>query len=222
MLIGIDRVIIPIDEDEREDLSRRLVDAGLVYTGDTGLSDHPTADAHFALEGGGFIELVWEREPGTSPFRDLFDAMPRVAGLGFTSNDFDADRQRFAGEGTAWLWERSAEDEGGASRSAGPATVGEEDPYLFLIDGQRLPYADAGATGRLTEIMIEGISAPERRRRYVESLAVTFQDDQFIVGGTTVRFRQDDGMPIANSLTIDGARIDDELRLARGAMSFKR
>ena len=38
MLIGIDRVIIPIDEDEREGLSRRLVDAGLVYTGDTGLS----------------------------------------------------------------------------------------------------------------------------------------------------------------------------------------
>jgi hypothetical protein len=31
MLIGIDRVIIPIDEGERNELSQRLVDAGLVY-----------------------------------------------------------------------------------------------------------------------------------------------------------------------------------------------
>jgi hypothetical protein len=222
MLIGIDRIIIPIDEGEREQLSRRIVDAGLVYTGDTGLSDHPTADAHFALEGGGFIELVWEREPGTSPFGTLFDAMPRVAGLGFTSNDFDADRQRFAGEDTAWLWERAAADEGGASRSAGPATVGEEDPYLFLIDGQRLPYADSGAKGRLTEIVIEGRSAAERRGRYIESLTATFEGDEFVVGATIVRFRQNEGMPIANSLTIEGARVDDELQLSRGAISFKR
>jgi hypothetical protein len=221
MLIGIDRVIIPIDEGERNELSQRLVDAGLVYAGDTGLEDHPTADAHFALERGGFIELVWEREPGTSPFPNLFDDMPRVAGLGFTSNEFDADRQRFAGEKTAWLWERSAE-EGGASRSAGPATVGKEDPYLFLIDGQRLPYVESGAAGRLTEIVIEGTSAPERRRRYADSLAVPFEDQQFVVGDTTVRFRQKGGVPIANSLTVEGARIDAELQLARGAISFKR
>src|SRR5262249_37587238 len=157
-------------------------------------------------------------EPGTSPFRTLFDGMPRIAGLGFTSNEFDGDRQRFAGEKAAWLWERSAEDGGGASRSAGPATVGEEDPYLFLIDGQRLPYADAGATGRLTEIVVGGPSAPERRRRYVDSLAVTFQGDRFVVGGTTVRFRQTDGVSVTNSLTIEGARIEDELQLSRGAI----
>jgi hypothetical protein len=222
MLIGIDRVIVPIEEGERDALSQRLVDAGLVYTGDTGLSNHPTADAHFALEGGGFVELVWEREPGSSPFRNLFDGMPRIAGLGFTSNDFDADRQRFAGEKDAWLWERSDDDEGGASRSAGPATVGEEDPYLFLIDGPRLPYADSGGEGRLTDIVIEGTSAPERLRRYTESLAVTFQDDQCVVGGTTVRFRPKDGVSIANSLTVEGARIDDELQFARGAISFRR
>jgi hypothetical protein len=221
MLIGIDRVIIPIDEGERDELSQRLVDAGLIYAGDTGLDGHPTADAHFALQGGGFVELVWEREPGASPFRSLFDSMPRVAGLGFTSNDFDNDRQRFAGERAAWLWERSAE-EGGASRSAGPATVGEEDPYLFLIDGQRLPYAESGATGRLTEIVVEGRSAAERRRRYAESLAVTFQDQQFVVGDTTVRFRQTTGVTTATSLTVDGARVDGELQLSRGAISFKR
>ena len=129
MLIGIDRVIVPIEAGERDALSQRLVDAGLVYTGDTGLESHPTADAHFALEGGGFVELVWEREPGASPFRNLFDGMPRVAGLGFTSDDFDADRQRFAGEKDAWLWERSDEHfrrTGLGRRIRQPAPVGRE------------------------------------------------------------------------------------------------
>ena len=55
-----------------------------------------------------------------------------------------------------------------------------------------------------------------------ESLAVTFNHDQFVVGGTTVRFRQKDGVSIANSLTVEGARIDDELQFSRGAISFKR
>jgi hypothetical protein len=85
-----------------------------------------------------------------------------------------------------------------------------------------LPYADAGAKGRLTEVVIEGRSAAERRRRYIASLTVTFQGDEFLVGGTIVRFRQNEGMPIANSLTIEGARVDDELQLSRGAISFKR
>ena len=61
MLIGVDRVIVPIAEKDLGELSQQLEEAGLVYTGDTGLPDHPSADAHFALEGGGFIELVWER-----------------------------------------------------------------------------------------------------------------------------------------------------------------
>jgi hypothetical protein len=164
---------------------------------------------------------VWERRPGASPFRKLFDEMPRVAGLGFTSNEFDADRQRFAGERSAWLWERSP-DEGGAARSAGPATVGEEDPYLFLIAGEQLPYADSGAVGRLTEIVVEGTSAPERRRRYEDSLAVAFEGPLVVVGGTTMRFEENDAFAIATSLTIEGARISDELQLSRGTISFKR
>jgi len=221
MLLGVDRVIVPIEESELDELSRRLVEAGLVHVGDTGLDDHPTADAHFALEGGGFVELVWERQPGSSEFRTLFEDMPRIAGFGFTSDEFDSDRQRFAGEPTAWFWERPSEDSKFA-RSAGPATVGEEDPYLFLIDDRQLPYADSGAAGRLTEIVVEGTSAPESLRRYADALAVEWEGDQFVVGGTTVRFRERGPLAAVTSLTIEGARVPDELELSRGAISFKR
>jgi hypothetical protein len=119
------------------------------------------------------------------------------------------------------LWERPSDDSN-IARSAGPATVGEEDPYLFLIDGEQLPYGDSGAAGRLTEIVIAGTSAPDPRRRYVDSLPVTFADERFVVGGTTVRFREQGPLALATSLTIEGARVSAELELSRGAISFKR
>lgn len=220
MLLGIDRVIVPVDLDGRERLSHELVEAGLVYAGDTGLDDHPTADGHFALEGGGFVELVWERHDGASPFRMLFEDNPRVAGIGFTTDDFDADRQPFADEARGWLWERRPGDNR-TTRSAGPAPVGEEDPYLFLIDSPKLPYVDEGAAGRLTEVLVEGTAASECGRRVAASLGLSLDEDRFTVGDTTVRFDQTGSVPIATSLTIEGARTAHEIPLTRGVIRFK-
>jgi hypothetical protein len=219
MLLGIDRVIVPIAEEDRDSLSAQLEEAGLVYVGDTGLPDHPSADAHFALEGGGFVELVWERAPGSSPFRTLFTGMPRVAGLGFTSPDFDRDRLHFEQEPDAWHWRRE-NDDGSVAESAGPATVGEEDPYLFLISAPRLPYDDSGATGRLTEVLITGSGAADRLDRYAKALAVAVEDGSFQVGETRVAFSSDDVPGVTNSLVIAGAKVDRTLELARGRITF--
>jgi hypothetical protein len=219
MLIGVDRVIVPIAEKDLGELSQQLEEAGLVYTGDTGLPDHPSADAHFALEGGGFIELVWERNPGGSPFQQLFTDMPRVAGLGFTSTEFDADRRHFEDEPDAWHWRRDRDD-GGVSESAGPATVGEEDPYLFLISAPELPYSDRGAIGKLAEVRIEGTEAAGRLDRYATALAVGSDGGAFQVGETRVSFSRDDRPGVVNSLVIVGAKVSRTLELARGEITF--
>jgi hypothetical protein len=220
MLIGIDRIIVPIVESDLDGLSAQLVEAGLVYAGDTGLPDNPSADAHFALEDGGFIELVWERTPGGSPFQQLFTEMPRVAGVGFTATEFEADRQRIAAEPDAWHWRREADD-GAVSESAGPATVGEEDPYLFLISAPQLPYADLGASGRLTELVIEGADASARRERYVGALPIPVEGDSFTVGKTRVSFVPGATPGIVNSLVITGAKVSRTLALSRGEITFK-
>jgi hypothetical protein len=219
MLLGIDRVIVPIAESDRDHLSAQLEEAGLVFVGDTGLPDHPSADAHFALEGGGFVELVWERTPGSSPFGQLFTDMPRVAGLGFTTPDFGRDRLHFAEEPDAWHWRREGDD-GSISESAGPATVGEEDPYLFLISAPVLPYGDAGATGRLTEVVIAGAGANARLERYAQALAVEAEGGSFQVGDTRVVFSPDGVPGVLNSLVIAGAKVDRTLELARGRITF--
>lgn len=220
MLIGIDRIIIPIDERDREQLSERLIEAGLVYSGDTGLADHPTADAHYALEGGGFIELVWERDPGAAPFRRLFSEMPRVAGIGFTSTQFDADRQAFANEPGAWLWRREREGREEA-RSAGPAPVGEEDPYLFLIADQTLPYAQSGASGRLASVSVAGAGAAQARQRYEQSLRIPFADNGFTVGETRIEFACSDLPGVSTSLVIEAAKQAATIELAKGSIVFR-
>jgi hypothetical protein len=145
--------------------------------------------------------------------------MPRIAGLGFTSTEFDVDRRHFEEEPDAWHWRRDRDD-GSVGESAGPATVGEEDPYLFLISAPDLPYNDRAATGRLTEVVIAGTGAAERLDRYAKALAVVPVHDALVVGETRVAFSRDGAPGVVNSLVITGAKVSRTLQLARGEITF--
>lgn len=223
MILGIDHLVLPVGAGDGEELRAQLLDIGMTRLGDGDSGDHGARNTLLAFDGGGFLELTWEREPGAAPFPGLFDVTPRLAGVGFTSNDFDNDRQRFDDAPAAWLWEREwirSDGERVGYRAAGPIPVGEA--YLFLMEGSALPNADVNSRGRLTEIRLTGAPATQWRDTYESSLGIPFQNDRCTVGHTDLVFARDEVPVLVTSLTLSGTGVDRTIQLAQGTIELKR
>jgi hypothetical protein len=222
MIIGIDHLVLPTAGDDVEALRRRLLEIGMTRLGDGESGDHGTANTLLAFDGGGFLELTWEREPGAAPFPGLFEITSRVAGVGFTSDEFDEDRTRFADAAEAWLWEREwvrSDGERLGYRAAGPIPVGEA--YLFLMEGSALPNVETESKGRLVEVRLTGKPAKQWLEIYESSLDMPFEDGRCTVGHTDIVFAPDDGARLVTSITLAGTGVDESLPLAQGEILLR-
>src|SRR5205809_3030950 len=92
VIFGVDHLVLC---GARQDLARlraRLSAAGFVpVAGRLRFDEIGAHSESIAYRGGGFVEVVYEVEPGKSP-RPWFDGpVPRLIGLGVSSEDFERD-----------------------------------------------------------------------------------------------------------------------------------
>jgi hypothetical protein len=102
MIFSIDHLVIAVDRDLQGDLTRRLPRSGFREVNFTlPFEDDGVVSDSLAYGGGGFTELLCETDPSRAQ-QVWFAEGPRVTGLGFASDDFDADTA-WDGDPGAWV-----------------------------------------------------------------------------------------------------------------------
>ncbi len=222
MIKGIDHLVLPTGSKEQaEAIAEKLLAEGLLIGGRGDSGDHGASNILVALEGGGFIELTWEHAPGSAPFPGLFRATPRVAGIGFTSTNIEEDGRAWSDLESAWLWERDWTDDTGQKkgyRANGPFPVGEA--YLFLMEGDRFPYDDVGARGKLVEIAFSGGEHELWEKRYRTLLDLEWEDGVARTGWTRISFAPGDNPRLEARLRIDVPGEGGSIDFAEGGIDL--
>ena len=191
MIRGVDHVVLAVDASDRRSLAERLLAAGFV---DIPLHlDFPeigAASDSYAMANGGFVELVHVMRPGVAPAA-WFDAVPRVIGLGFMSDDFEADVAAWGEPEGMWIMDQDQMLADGSTlniHAAGPHPH-FEDFYVFVMDRRELPYAHLGARPRLESVTLAGRRADDWRSRLSEWLRAPLEGEELRVGDVALRFR---------------------------------
>jgi hypothetical protein len=170
VIFGVDHIVLCGSRDDFERLRSRLLPAGFVpVPGKLRFDEISAHSESLAYRGGGFVEVVYEVRPGEAP-RGWFDGpVPRVMGLGVSSDDFERDT-------VGWLWTMDEEqvlDDGSSLRihAAGPHE--HLSPlYLFAMDrpGRMLDHPHLGGLAKLTALTFDGQETALWRRRLDEWL----------------------------------------------------
>jgi hypothetical protein len=188
----VDHVVLAVDAGGRRSLAERLLAAGFV---DIPLHlDFPeigAASDSYAMAGGGFVELVYETRRGAAPAA-WFQEVPRVIGLGFMSDEFDADVGAWGEPDGMWLMDEDQVLSDGTVlniHAAGPHPH-FEDFYVFVMDRLELPYPHLGARPRLDAITFAGERADEWGSSLSKWLRARREGDELRVGEVALRFRR--------------------------------
>jgi len=188
VIFGVDHLVLCGNRADLERLSSRLSPAGFVpVPGKLRFDEIGAHSESVAYRGGGFLEVVYEVRPGAAP-RTWFDRpIPRVMGIGVSSDDFEHDT-------AGWLWtmdEEQALDDGSTLRihAAGPHE--HLSPlYLFAMDrrDRTLDHPDLGGLAELTSLTFGGQDAALWRRQLDEWLG-----GSDAIGDVELRFVEGDG-----------------------------
>ena len=165
MIFGIDHLVLCGSRDNLERLRARLSPAGFVpVPGKLRFDEIGAHSESLAYRGGGFVEVVYEVRADEAP-RAWFDGpVPRVIGIGVSSDDFEHDT-------AGWLWTMDEEQvlEDGTSlriHAAGPHE--HLSPlYLFSMDRpeRTLDHPHLGGLAELASLTFNGQEAALWRRQ---------------------------------------------------------
>lgn len=159
MIFGVDHLVLCGGRNDLEWLRSRLRPAGFVPVPEKLRFDEIGAHSEsFAYQGGGFVEVVYEVRQGEAPRAWFEGQVPRVIGIGVSSDDFERDT-------AGWLWTMDEEQEldGGARlriHAAGPHE--HLSPlYLFAMDrpDRTLDHPDLGGVAELASLAFVGQEA---------------------------------------------------------------
>jgi hypothetical protein len=170
VIFGVDHVVLCGSRSDLRRLRSRLAPAGFVpVPGRLRFDEIGAHSESLAYRGGGFIEVVYEVRAATAPRAWFGGAMPRVMGIGVSSDDFERDT-------AGWLWTMDEEqvlDDGSTFRihAAGPHEH-LSNVYLFAMDraDRTLDHPHLGGTAELVSLTFAGHDAPLWRRRLREWL----------------------------------------------------
>jgi hypothetical protein len=170
MIFGVDHLVLCGGPGDLERLRAHLSSAGFVSVpGKLRFDEIGAHSESLAYRGGGFVEVVYEVRSGEAPSAWFAGPVPRVIGLGVSSDDFERDT-------AGWLWTMDEEqrlDDGSTLRihAAGPHK--HLSPlYLFAMDRptRTLDHPQLGATAELASLTFTGSDAELWRRRFEEWL----------------------------------------------------
>lgn len=215
MIFGVDHLVLCGGRDDVERLRARLTPAGFVpVPGRLRFDEIGAHSESVAYRGGGFVEVVYEVAAGNAP-RVWFDGpVPRVMGIGVSSDEFDLDT-------ADWEWTMDEEQEledGSVLRihAAGPHEHLSEF-YVFAMDrpDRRLDHPGLGATSELLALTFSGCGSTAWRER-----CFRWFGSSEAIGKVQLRFVEG-SEPISVSPTFRVSAEPGTVPLARGAIELQ-
>ena len=212
MIFSVDHVVFAATREQASHLITTLHGCGLAPV-DFHLDfpdDHLASDS-VGLQGGILLEFVYETAEHEGPAA-WFDQVPRVIGIGFSSDDFAVD--------TAWdsepgAWTMAAEQ--GMPNAAGPHEH-QSDFYVFVMNRKDgvLQFPEVTDGPRLTQIAMEGAESATWRERLQRWLGLEADGDGLLAGGTRIAFADGPPAGVRASLTLQASQGPAVIPLATG------
>ena len=214
MIFSIDHVVFAATKQQASDLITTLhgygcplVDFHLDFP-----EDHLASDS-VALHGGILLELVYETADHAGPAA-WFEQVPRVIGIGFSSDDFAADTPW---DGDAGAWTMPAQQ--GMPSAAGPHEH-RCDFYVFVMNRKngvlQFPGMASGPQPRLVQITLAGSASATWRERLQRWLKLNPDGDSLAVGDIRITFANGRATGVRADLTLAGSRNPGRIPLAEG------
>jgi hypothetical protein len=155
MFFGIDHIVLCGSQDDHSDLVARLGPAGFVpVPGRLRFDADGVHSESLAYRGGGFVEVVYP-VAASPPAAWFSDEVPRVIGIGVSSDSFEEDT-------AGWLWTMDEElqlDDGTRHRihAAGPHEH-QSELYVFAMDrpDRSLDHPGLGGQAALERLTFAG------------------------------------------------------------------
>ena len=223
MIFSIDHLVFSATPSKSREIRDQLASAGF-FLESFGL-DFPESGAaseSLSFAGGGFVEFVVELDATRSP-RVWFDQTPRLMGLGFSSNDFEADTE-WPSEPDRWVMDEDHVLSNGSHlniHAAGPHHH-LSDFYVFVMDRPdgRLEFPDRVDGPRLRRISFEGAEAELWRQRLVQWLGLPADSNALRVGDAELVFRASPDLALHVSPTFEVSSAASGIQLARGQIEL--
>lgn len=229
MIFAVDHIVFAVAASDRAPLADLLVGRGLATIPlELDFPEIGAASESVATADGSFVELVYETKPGKAPAA-WFEALPRVIGVGFSSDDFERDVAAWGEQEGMWLMDEDKTLADGSVlniHAAGPHPH-FEDLYVFLMDRTELPYADRGARAGLRALTFSGATAHDWRDRLAGWFGLVHTPAGFRVGDgrgseIEVRFEANDSAGVQVSPTFGVPFYAEPIALAAGEIRFTR
>ena len=172
--------------------------------------DHLASDS-VGLGGGISLEFVYETAEHEGPSA-WFDQVPRVIGIGFSSDDFAVDT---AWDGDAGAWTMPAQQ--GMPNAAGPHQH-QSDFYVFVMNrkDRTLQFPELTDGPRLEQVTLAGADSAIWRERVQRWLGLKADGGSLVVGDTEITFADGHAAGVRASLTLQASQGPAVIPLATG------
>jgi hypothetical protein len=212
VIFSVDHVVFAATRQQASDLITTLQGHGFAPL-DFHLDfpdDHLASDS-VGLQGGILLEFVYETGEHEGPAA-WFDEVPRVIGIGFSSDDFSADT---AWDGDSGAW--TMPEQQGMPSAAGPHEH-QSDFYTFVMNRKDgvLQFPELTAGPRLDRITLAGAGSASWRERLQRWLGLKADGESLLAGGTRISFADGPAASVRAGLTIQTSRAPAVIPLATG------
>jgi hypothetical protein len=214
MIFSIDHVVFAATKQQASELIATLHGYGCAPL-DFHLDfpeDHLASDS-VGLHGGILLEFVYETADHAGPDA-WFGQVPRVIGIGFSSDDFAADTA-WAGDAGAWTMPEHQR----MPPAAGPHEH-RSDFYVFVMNRKngvlQFPEMASGPQPRLVQIALAGAASAIWRERLQRWLKLSPDGDSLAVGDVRITFANGPATGVRAGLTLAATQNPGLIPLAEG------
>jgi hypothetical protein len=223
MIFGVDHVVLAATAAERGEVGARLEAAGARLEDFTlDFPEDGVASDSWSLASGAYLEFVVE-VPGRRGPALWFDAPTRVIGIGFSSDDFEADVAWPGEEGRWRMDEEIAMADGSRHRIVAAGPHEHASPfYVFVMDrpDRRLDFPPNEAAPRLVGVDLHGSEAVAYGTRAAGWLGLELVDGSFRAGDCEVRLLDGPNEGVRATLRLAAAE-PAEIPLAVGKIAIE-
>jgi hypothetical protein len=214
LIFSIDHIVFAATRRQRDELITTLHDCGFPPV-DFPLSfpEIGSASDSVGFRGGSSLEFVYETgKPGGPAL--WFAEVPRVIGLGFSSDSFDVDT---AWDGDPGAW--TMPEQQGFPNSAGPHEH-HSDFYVFVMNRKDrvLQFPELTYGPRLAVITLAGGAADQWHDRLARWLRLPASGSGLAVGNTQIAFEDGPSPSVRAALTFEVAGNPAKIPLAAGEL----
>jgi len=221
MIFSIDHLVLSASQGQRRSLVERLETVGFASKGfELEFPEIGAASESLGYSGGGMVEFVYRS--GSKEMPSLwFDRTPRVIGVGFASDDFEADTAWSTHPG-AWMMSEDHLLPDGSNlhiHAAGPHE--HLSPfYVFVMDrpSGQLQFPELTTGPKLVRLEIAGRDAMAWRQKLQQWLNLRSHDGQLAAGDIEISFSESEETRLHVSPTFVVGNGADSLPLSDGRL----